>query len=117
LAEGEELGSNLLHVGQSTPANSCVRSSWQRRGQGRHEPEAPQPPVSNLHHPFWVKTQWRNASHPQVTSAPCPLCPQHQTFAAELLKVRFVPGTDLATQRHPVCSRDPKLILANALRK
>jgi hypothetical protein len=38
----------------------------------------------NLHHPFWVKSQWRNAGHPQVTSAPCPLCPQHQTFAAEL---------------------------------
>src|SRR3981189_2871399 len=44
LAEGEELGSNLLHVGQSTPASSCVRSSWQRRGQGHHEPEAPPPP-------------------------------------------------------------------------
>src|SRR3979490_2783657 len=41
LAEGEELGSNLLHVGQSTAASSCVRSSWQRRGQGHHEPEAP----------------------------------------------------------------------------
>ena len=44
LAEGEKLGSNLLHVGQSTPASSCVRSSWQRRGQGHHEPEAPPPP-------------------------------------------------------------------------
>jgi hypothetical protein len=44
MAEGEELGSNLLHVGKSTPASSCVRSSWQRRGQGHHEPEAPPPP-------------------------------------------------------------------------
>src|SRR5260370_24799494 len=24
--------------------------------------------VGNLHHPFWVKSQWRNAGHPQVTS-------------------------------------------------
>src|SRR6266403_779208 len=61
LAEGEELGSNLLHVGQSTPASSCVRSSWQRRGQGHHEPEAPPPLVGNLHHPFWVKSQWRKS--------------------------------------------------------
>src|SRR5258705_11102132 len=44
----------------------------------------PRPLVGNLHHPFWVKSQWRNAGHPQVTSAPCPLCPQHQTFTAEL---------------------------------
>jgi len=25
-----------------------------------------------------------DTSNPQVTSAPCPLCPQHPTFAAEL---------------------------------
>ena len=29
LAEGEELGSNLLHVGQRTPASSNGSGSWQ----------------------------------------------------------------------------------------
>jgi hypothetical protein len=31
LAEGEELGSNLLHVGQRTPAGSGGSGSWQKR--------------------------------------------------------------------------------------
>jgi hypothetical protein len=31
LAEGEELGSNLLHVGQRTPASSNGSGSWQWR--------------------------------------------------------------------------------------
>jgi hypothetical protein len=35
VAEGEELGSNLLHVGQRTPVGSGGRGSWQRRGQRR----------------------------------------------------------------------------------
>jgi hypothetical protein len=35
VAEGEELGSNLLHVGQGTPANSGEPGYWQRRRQGR----------------------------------------------------------------------------------
>src|SRR6195256_1645330 len=73
LAEGEELGSNLLHVGQSTPASSCVRSSWQRRGQGHHEPKAPPPPGEQPAPSVLGISQWRNAGHPQVTSAPCPL--------------------------------------------
>jgi hypothetical protein len=34
LAEGEELGSNLLHVDQRTPANSGGRGFWQSTGQG-----------------------------------------------------------------------------------
>jgi len=35
MAEGEELGSNLLRVGQGTPASSAARRSWQRPGRGR----------------------------------------------------------------------------------
>jgi hypothetical protein len=61
LAEGEELGSNLLHVSQRTPANSGGRGAWQRRGQGR--------PVQ-----AWAR----------ATSPLCPDCPKHQTFAADL---------------------------------
>ncbi len=50
LAEGEELGSNLLHVGQGTPASSGGRGSWERRGQRLWRP--PSPPVDGLHNPF-----------------------------------------------------------------
>jgi hypothetical protein len=35
------------------------------------EPKAPQPLVGDLHNPFSVKSLWRNAGHPQVTSALC----------------------------------------------
>ena len=37
LAEGEELGSNLLHVAPGTPASSAGRGSWQRRAKGRRK--------------------------------------------------------------------------------
>ena len=30
LAEGEELGSNLLHMGERTPASSNASGSWQK---------------------------------------------------------------------------------------
>jgi IS30 family transposase len=35
MAEGEELGSNLLHVAPGTPASSAGRGSWQRRAKGQ----------------------------------------------------------------------------------
>jgi hypothetical protein len=68
LAEGEELGSNILHGAQSTLASSCVRSSWQRRGQAAMDLKRPRPLVGNLHHPFPVKSQWRAAGQPQARS-------------------------------------------------
>ena len=44
LAEGEELGSNLLYVGQGAPASSGGRGSWQRRTGA-----APAPLAGGLH--------------------------------------------------------------------
>ena len=41
LAEGEELGSNLLHVGQGTPSSSGGWGSWKARPwrpYGLHDP-------------------------------------------------------------------------------
>ena len=37
LAEGEELGSNLLRVGQRSPASSGVSSSCKDAAKGRHK--------------------------------------------------------------------------------
>src|SRR6266403_3043745 len=56
VAEGEELGSNLLRVGQRSPASSGVRSSCKGAAKAAiSEPKAPPPLVGNLHHPFSVK--------------------------------------------------------------
>jgi hypothetical protein len=71
LAEGEELGSNLLHVGQVlqraladvVPGKGAAKAAMNLRH--------PSPLVGDLHNPFSVKSLWRNAGHPQVTSALC----------------------------------------------
>jgi hypothetical protein len=75
VAEGEDLGSNLLHVGQSTPANSCVRSSC--KGAAKATVNLRRPLVSNLHHPFSVKVSG-------VTRVTLRYCPRHVRSALNI---------------------------------
>jgi hypothetical protein len=81
MAEREELGSNLLHLGQSTPASSG--SSWQRRGQGHHEPEAPPPLVAT----FTIHYDWADR-FPVIVEAAARLKAQSLLIDGEVVIAR-----------------------------
>src|SRR3979411_2354761 len=85
LAEGEELGSNLLHVGQRTPANSGGRGARQRRAKAalfRHGP-APRP--------RYVRTALNIRHSPQTLVGPFRADSVAKVFLSSPFKTRRAP--------------------------